>query len=58
MKKLFRIVLPHGEILDQDPGQFVEVSLFGVGEAPISVCSSPTQFEDFELCVRKNRTLH
>ncbi len=52
-EKLFRIVLPHGEILDQDPGQFVEVSLFGVGEAPISVCSSPTQFEDFELCVRK-----
>ncbi len=51
-EKLFRIVLPDDETLDHDPGQFVEVSLFGVGEAPISICSSPTQQDSFELCVR------
>lgn len=52
-EKLFTVVLPHDEALDHDPGQFVEVSLFGVGEAPISVCSSPTRFDSFELCVRR-----
>lgn len=52
-EKLFEIELPGGEPLDHDPGQFVEVSLFGVGEAPISVCSSPTRQETFELCVRE-----
>jgi NAD(P)H-flavin reductase len=34
------------------PGQFVEVSLFGIGEAPISVSSSPTQNGSFQLVVR------
>ncbi len=53
LEKLFRIVLPEDEILDHDPGQFVEVSLFGVGEAPISICSSPTRLDSFEICVRK-----
>ena len=53
LEKLYRIVLPDGEALDHDPGQFVEVSLFGVGEAPISICSSPTCRDSFELCVRK-----
>lgn len=52
-EKLFRVELPDGEILDHDPGQFVQVSLFGVGEAPISLCSSPTRPESFELCVRR-----
>ena len=53
METLFSIVLPGAETLDHDPGQFVEVSLFGVGEAPISICSSPTRLDSFELCVRK-----
>ena len=35
------------------PGQFVEVSIFGVGEAPISISSSPTKEGFFELCVRR-----
>jgi len=34
------------------PGQFVEVSVAGVGEAPISISSSPTQKGFFELVVR------
>lgn len=35
------------------PGQFVEVTVFGVGEAPFSIPSSPNNKEYFELCVRK-----
>ncbi len=33
-------------------GQFMQVSLLGIGEAPISICSTPTQKGSFELCVR------
>jgi NAD(P)H-flavin reductase/formate hydrogenlyase subunit 6/NADH:ubiquinone oxidoreductase subunit I len=50
---LFEIRLDDGSILNQVPGQFVQVSVFGVGEAPISVTSSPTQKGTFQLCVRK-----
>jgi NAD(P)H-flavin reductase len=35
------------------PGQFVEVSVGGIGEAPITISSSPTQNGGFELVVRK-----
>jgi len=37
---------------DYKCGQFVQVSVLGAGEAPISICSSPTQKGFFELCVR------
>jgi len=50
---LFEIKLDDNSILNQLPGQFVQVSVFGVGEAPISVSSSPTQEGTFQLCVRK-----
>lgn len=53
LEKLYTIELPYGLTLDHDPGQFVQVSLFGVGEAPISICSSPSRSNGlFELCVR------
>jgi NAD(P)H-flavin reductase len=39
--------------LDYKPGQFVEVSLAGYGEAPISISSSPTQKGGFELVIRR-----
>ncbi len=35
------------------PGQFVELSVLGTGEAPISISSSPTRPGTLELCVRK-----
>jgi len=35
------------------PGQFVELSVVGTGEAPISISSSPTRPGVIELCVRK-----
>jgi len=45
-----------------EPGQFVEVSVFGVGEAPISISSPPAQKNLFELSVKKvgsvSRALH
>jgi NAD(P)H-flavin reductase/NAD-dependent dihydropyrimidine dehydrogenase PreA subunit len=50
---LFEIMLDDGSELGHKPGQFVEVSVFGVGEAPISLASSPTKKGSFELCVRK-----
>ena len=34
------------------PGQFVELSVVGVGECPISICSTPTRGGILELCVR------
>jgi len=51
-EKLFTFQLEKGQSLGQQPGQFVEISLFGIGEAPISVSSSPTRNGTFELCVR------
>ena len=51
-EKWFRIVLEDGEPFDFQPGQFVECSIMGIGEAPISICSSPTQGNHFDLCVR------
>jgi sulfhydrogenase subunit gamma (sulfur reductase) len=34
------------------PGQFVELSVFGVGECPIGIASSPTWREGLEFCIR------
>jgi len=52
LEKYFEIVLPGGENLNHDPGQFVMVSILGVGDAPISISSSPTKRGSFELVVR------
>jgi sulfhydrogenase subunit gamma (sulfur reductase) len=53
-EKLFSIELPDGLSLCHKPGQFVEVSLPGVGEAPISIASSPSRSNGaFELCIRR-----
>ncbi len=52
LERWFEIELPGGKDLGHEPGQFVKVSLFGIGEAPISVTSSPTKKGRFELCVR------
>lgn len=48
------------ELLDSDyaenflyePGQFVEISVMGVGEAPISICAVRKNPKILELCVR------
>ncbi len=54
LEKLFTIELPGGRSLGHEPGQFVMVSVPGVGEAPISITSSPSRSNGtFELCVRR-----
>lgn len=52
-EKLFKIILPDNQELGHQPGQFVQVFIPGIGEAPISICSSPTRKGYFDLCVRK-----
>lgn len=54
METLFTIDLPHEYRLRHKPGQFVQLSILGVGEAPISISSSPSRSSStFELCVRR-----
>ncbi len=55
-EKLFELRLIDERIRNafhHEPGQFVEVSIFGVGEAPISISSSPSKSGFIELCVRR-----
>lgn len=49
----YELKLDSGRELGHEPGQFVEISLPGMGEAPISVSSSPTQTGIFQMVVRK-----
>ena len=51
-ERLFTITLDSGRSLGHAPGQFVEVSLFGIGEGPISISSPPAEDNSFELSVR------
>ena len=54
--KLYRIRFEDGEIqrnFSFKPGQFVEISVAGIGEAPISITSSPSVKDYFELCIKK-----
>ena len=51
-EKLFEFEFRDGGELGHKPGQFVEIALFGIGEMPISISSSPTKNGNFELAVR------
>ncbi len=54
LETLFTLQLPGGRSLGNEPGQFVEISLMGIGEAPISITSSPSRSNStFELCIRR-----
>ncbi|MBM4432636.1 MAG: response regulator [Chloroflexi bacterium] len=61
-EKVFEIKLQDGKKLGHRPGQFVEVSVMGIGEAPISISSSPTRDGTFQLAIRQvgdvTRALH
>lgn len=52
-ENLYTLELDDERPLGHQPGQFVQVSLFGVGECPISICSSPTRSHTFDLCIRR-----
>jgi len=54
-EKLFDIRIDNPEsqkAFDFLPGQFVELTVFGLGEAPFSIPSSPNNKDFFQLCVR------
>ncbi len=51
-ERFFRLELLSGKSLGHDPGQFVQVSILGIGEAPISISSPPSPGNTFEICVR------
>ena len=53
LEKHFELQLDTYAPLGHEPGQFVQVSIPGVGECPISICSSPTIGLTFELTVRR-----
>jgi len=53
-EQVFEISLDGGRDLGHKPGQFVELTILGVGEAPISISSSPSRSNgSFELAVRE-----
>jgi sulfhydrogenase subunit gamma (sulfur reductase) len=47
-----RLTMDDGQF-DYQPGQFVEVSIAGIGEAPFTIASSPTFKGGIEIVVRK-----
>lgn len=52
-EKHFKLKLKDGSKFDFQPGQIVEAGVFGYGEIPLGLSSSPTQEDVFELVVRK-----
>lgn len=55
-EKLFRLRLP--EPVSFRPGSFMQVSVFGVGEAPLTIASAPEgQGHDIEMVVRSKGSL-
>ncbi len=53
MEKYIELKLKDPDNFDFSPGQFMQVSIFGVGEAPISISSSPFNKDRIGICVRK-----
>ncbi len=53
----FEVKLDSGKDLGHMPGQFVEVSVPGMGEAPISISSSPTIKGVFQMVIRRLGTV-
>lgn len=49
--RLFRLRLP--QPINFSPGSFVQLSVFGLGEAPFSIASAPDDGREIELVVRK-----
>ncbi len=50
--KLLKLEMSTKAAFSYFPGQFIQLSVFGYGEAPISICSSPENSNVFELCIR------
>lgn len=50
---LFQLELNDKKPLGHKPGQFVELSIFGIGEAPFGISSPPSNKPVFDVVVRK-----
>jgi sulfhydrogenase subunit gamma (sulfur reductase) len=53
MEKHFTLKMKDGQPMVFEPGQMLEVSVFGFGEIPIGYASSPTRTQTFDIVVRK-----
>jgi len=51
-EKVFTLRRRDGRPMEYEPGQFIELSLFGYGEIPIGFASSPRRKETFDVVVR------
>jgi sulfite reductase subunit B len=52
-EKHFRLTFQDGAPMAHQPGQIVEASVFGYGEIPLGLASSPTKEDYFDLVIRK-----
>ena len=50
-EKFFEMELLDRPTLGHVPGQFLQVSMLGIGEAPISISSAPSDNNRFEMCL-------
>jgi len=53
LEKHFTLKMKDGQPMLFEPGQMLEVSVFGFGEIPIGYASSPTRTQTFDIVVRK-----
>ncbi|MBS1257378.1 MAG: Anaerobic sulfite reductase subunit B [Candidatus Scalindua arabica] len=53
MEKYIELKIKETREFKFNPGQFIQLSIFGIGEAPISISSSPFDKDTIGLCVRK-----
>ena len=53
MEKYIELKIDETSEFTFNPGQFVQLSVLGIGEAPISISSSPFNKSSIGLCVRK-----
>ena len=51
-EKIFTLKYTDGSKMIFEPGQIIEASLFGYGEIPLGLASSPTRENSFDLVVR------
>lgn len=53
LEKFFEIRLLEPRPFSFEPGQFILLSVLGVGEAPVTLASSPSRRDGLEICVRR-----
>ncbi len=51
-EKFFEVEFDNGRSLGHEPGQFVQLSILGIGEAAISISSPPSYGNRFEMVIR------